>query len=93
MHPSEYARKSRVAVSRQDTFDRLVNAIHEAALDETYWPAASALIDEACGATGNKLVFGEGLGDDVKGHLAHYYFRGQRRQDLESIYFKRSGRH
>ena len=74
-------------MSRQDTFDRLVDAIHEAALDETYWPAASALIDKACGATGNGLVFGEGPDDDVKVRFARYYSRGQRRQDVVSTYF------
>ena len=29
-------------------------AIHEARLDDTYWPATSALIDEACGLTGSR---------------------------------------
>ena len=35
-------------------------------LDDARWPAASALIDEACGITGNDLMVGEGPTDDVR---------------------------
>ena len=37
------------AMSRQDQFDRIVAALHDAALDDTLWPSAAGLIDEAVG--------------------------------------------
>ena len=36
-------------MSEHDVFDRVLAAVHAATLDETRWPATSALIDEACG--------------------------------------------
>ena len=48
-------------------------------LDETRWPATSALIDEACGLTGNGLMVGEGPKDDVRALWVGLYARGQRR--------------
>ena len=52
-------------------------------LDDTHWPATSALIDEACGLTGQWLMVGEGPQDDVRGLFVELYYRGQRREDLE----------
>ena len=69
-----------------DTQDALA-ALHAAALDDTLWTQASALIDDACGATGNGLVVGEGFGEDARVYFANFTFRGQRRQDLERAYF------
>ena len=43
-------------MSQQGTFDRIVAALHDAALDDTLWPSASALIDEAVGMAGSHLV-------------------------------------
>ena len=50
-------------------FTRVLAALHEAALQEALWPATSALIDEACGATGNALVVSEGFGKDEQDPL------------------------
>ena len=36
-------------MSQQDQFDRIVTALHDAALDDTVWPDTSALIDDAVG--------------------------------------------
>ena len=47
-------------MSQQDNFDRIVSALHEAALDDTLWPSASALIDEAVGMAGSHLVIMSG---------------------------------
>lgn len=47
-------------MSQQDNFDRIVSALHEAALDDTLWPSASALIDEAVGMVGSHLVIFSG---------------------------------
>ena len=43
-------------MSRQDQFDRIVFALHDAALDDSLWPGASALIDEAVGMWGSHLA-------------------------------------
>ena len=75
-------------MSQYDTFDRILTLLHEAMLDDAHWPATSALIDEACGMTGNELVVGEGFGSDVRILSARFYCRGERRQDLERTYFE-----
>lgn len=75
-------------MSQYDTFDRILTLLHEALLDDAHWPATSALIDEACGMTGNELVVAEGFGSDVRILSARFYCRGERRQDLERTYFE-----
>ena len=70
-----------------DAFDRIMASLHDAVLDDAQWPATSALIDEACGMTGNGLIVGEGFEEAVKVFFARFYFRGQRRQDWEHEYF------
>ena len=73
-------------MSERDAFDRILASMHDATLDETRWPATSALIDEVCGLTGNGLMVGEGPKDDVRARFVGLYFRGQRREDLEREY-------
>ena len=73
-------------MSEHDVFDRVLAAVHAATLDETRWPATSALIDEACGLTGNGLMVGEGPTNDVRALFVGLYYRGQRRDDLEREY-------
>ena len=73
-------------MSEHDVFDRVLAAVHAATLDETRWPATSALIDEACGLTGNGLMVGEGPKNDVRALFVGLYARGQRREDLEREY-------
>ena len=55
-------------------------------LDDTRWPATSALIDEACGVVGNALLVAEGPPDDIRVLFVGLYYRGQRRLDLEREY-------
>ena len=43
-------------MSMLDRFDRIVGSLHDAALDETRWRAASMLIQETCGITGTELL-------------------------------------
>ena len=74
-------------MSQLDTFNRILASLHQAMLDDAHWPATSALIDDACGMTGNDLAVGEGFGADVKVFYAGIYRRGERRQDLERLYF------
>ena len=70
-----------------DALDRILRSLHQAMLDDTHWPATSALIDEVCGMWGNGLVVGPE--DDVpQVYFAMYLSRGERRQDLEREYFE-----
>ena len=79
-------RGARTVMSEHDAFDRVLAAVHAATLDETRWPATSALIDEACGLTGNGLMVAEGPTNDVRALFVGLYARGQRRDDLEREY-------
>ena len=78
--------KGRIAMSDQDAFARILASLYGAMLDDTRWPATSALIDEACGITGNALLVGEGPPDDIRVLPVGLYYRGQRREDLERDY-------
>ena len=73
-------------MGEQDAFDRILASLYDAMLDDTRWPATSALIDEACGLTGNGLIVVEGPKDDVRLSVVGLYFRGQRHEDLERDY-------
>ena len=73
-------------MSGQDAFERTLAAMHDAMLDDAGWPAAAALIDEACGIRGNDLFVAEGPKHDVRVLVIGIYSRGQRREDLEREY-------
>ena len=60
-------------MSEHDAFDRVLAAVHDATLDESRWPATSALIDEACGLTGNGLMVAEGPTNDVRALFVGLY--------------------
>ena len=62
--------------------------MRDAALDDTLWPCASALIDDACGATGNAIVVSEGVGENAQVHFRAGYYRGVRNEELEENYFR-----
>ena len=70
----------------QDAFERLLASLYDAMLDDTLWPATSALIDETCGAMGNALMVGEGPPDAIQAPFVGLYYRGERREDLEREY-------
>ena len=69
--------------------ERVVALLHEAALDERQWPAASGLIDEACGSMGNIIVASEG---GPSNHPEIYFtrvcYRGARLEAYEDEYFR-----
>ena len=75
-------------MSDQDAFERILASLYDAMLDDAHWPATSALIDEACGITGNALMVGEGPKDDLRVLFVGLYYRGQRREDLEREYLE-----
>ena len=70
-------------MSEEHAFERILASLYAAMLDDTHWPATSALIDEACGIAGNAILFGEGPKDDIRAGFVGLYYRGQHREDLE----------
>ena len=70
-------------MSDQDVFARILASLYQATLDDRHWPVTSALIDEACGITGNCLLIGEGPPDDIRAMFVGVYARGERQADLE----------
>ena len=72
----------------QDVLTEVLEALHEATLDDALWPRTSALIDDACGATGNALVVSERIGDDSRILFRAGYYRGERNEELEKYYFR-----
>ncbi|MDE0206326.1 MAG: helix-turn-helix transcriptional regulator [Candidatus Tectomicrobia bacterium] len=71
----------------QGKLSEVLAALHDATLDDALWPRASALIDDACGATGNALVVSERFGDDSRIHFRACYYRGERNEELMQDYF------
>ena len=76
-------------MSQEDAFERIVNGLNEAMLDDARWPGTSARIDEAFGSRGSMMVLGE---DRPKGNVevffAKAYNRGADRSDWRREYFR-----
>ena len=65
-------------MSQQDTFDRIVAALHDVALDDSLWPRTSALIDEAVGMAGSHLTIESGhTRDDAEFVFGDAYCHGE----------------
>ena len=75
-------------MSDQDAFERILASLYDAMLDDTLWPATSALIDDACGMVGNSLIIREGSQDDSRVLFVGSYYRGERREDWEREYLE-----
>ena len=76
------------AMSRNDNFDRVVESLHRAALDDGVWPATAALIDEACGTASNRLLVGSGHGADGRVFFAAFHRNGKRQHEEEREYLE-----
>ena len=69
-------------MTQPDALERIVALLGEAMLDDTRWPEASALINEACGTKGSTLTFGRDLEDgNVQIFFAKSFARGEDRSD------------
>ncbi len=75
-------------MSDRDTFQRILDALYDAMLDDTRWQGVSAVIDEACGLTGNGLLVREAPMDDGRVLFVGTYCRGQHRKDEERDYLE-----
>lgn len=74
-------------MSQRDALTRVVVSLNEAALDDTRWPATSALIGDACGIRSNALFYGFELPNgDGELVLARLFYGGQRDRELEREY-------
>ena len=74
-------------MNQHDGIARILVSLSEAMLDDTLWPATAALIDEACGATGNALVAAERSMAGVDIAFARFCSLGQRNHESERRYF------
>ncbi|MCY3825513.1 MAG: LuxR C-terminal-related transcriptional regulator, partial [Nitrospinae bacterium] len=67
----------------------ILASMHEAALDDTRWPAASKLIDDALGVHGNTLAFGDlHSGKNIQIYFLEAFSHGQRLSEFEREYFE-----
>ena len=72
-----------------EAFEHILASLHEAALDNTHWPTASALIDDALGVHGNSLAFGDlHSGKDIQFYFLETFSHGQRLSEFEREYFE-----
>ena len=75
--------------SELNAFERILASLHEAALDPSRWPSASALIDEALGTHGSTLASGDGDSEeDYRISFLWICHHGERRQDLERLWLE-----
>ena len=72
----------------EDAYPRILASLSDAMLDDSHWPGTSALIDEACGLTGNCLAVSEGPKDAMRVLTTGFYVRGQRHEELEREYLE-----
>ena len=70
-----------------DAFERCLEALYAAALEDTRWSAATSLIEEALDAAGNALSVVEDVDDTQRIHFARFLRRGDSYQDLMREYF------
>lgn len=76
-------------MSEHELFERILESLHQAVLDDALWPATSHLIDEACGSKGNFVVFGTEVSpDDIDIFFAWLHYRGQSCDELVREYFE-----
>ena len=75
-------------MNSRGSFERILTSLHDTLLDEANWEATSALINEAIGSKGNCLVSGDGVTqEDIEIFFAWICVGGQRRPELERLYF------
>ena len=76
-------------MSDSRAFDRILAALHAAALDYAGWSAASGLIDEALGTHGNSMIFADGDTDeDIRVFFAWAIYRGKQHPEIQRYYFE-----
>ena len=75
-------------MSHLDDFNAVLSSLHDACLDDTLWPEASARFDQAFGALGNSLVMGVGtVQADSRVLLARFCHDGKTMDGSRDEYF------
>ena len=73
----------------QDAFQRIVELLNEAMLDDARWPEVAATMNQAVGSTSNALTFGdESPKGDIRIFFAKCIARGEDRSDWVRKYFR-----
>ena len=76
-------------MSEREVFERILASLHEAALDDTRWSTASALIDDFLRVHGNSLgIVDVHSGEDIQIYFAGFFYHGQRHREWEREYFE-----
>lgn len=76
-------------MSAQDSFDRTVLSLYNAALGDVTWTSAAIQIHDLVGAHGQSLTYADlGQAVDPEIVLARFFVGTRRRQDLERLYFR-----
>ena len=74
-------------MGQRERFERAVLALHEAQFDDSRWPAAAALADDAYGGKGNHLsVIRAAPGHDAEFVFGKLYKHGEPDDELERFY-------
>ena len=76
-------------MNRHDAFERVIELLNRAMLDEDLWLPTSSLIDEALGSKGNHLVFSnQSWNEDIDVFFMRFCYRGEHHTELEREYFR-----
>lgn len=79
--------KGETEVGERERLERAVDSLREAQLDDSHWPEAAALVDEACGTLGNHLAVLRGSdAADAEFVFGNLYKRGEPDAELERLY-------
>ena len=76
------------AVRDREAFERILDGLYDAMLDDTLWQGVSAAVDEACGLTGNGLLVRGGPADEGRVLFVGTYCRGEYRAEQERDYLE-----
>ncbi len=76
-------------MSEREAFDRILASLHEAALDDTHWSTASALIDDTLNVHGNGLVLVDlNSPENIQIYFLGFFYHGQRNREWERVYYE-----
>ncbi|MYA33843.1 MAG: helix-turn-helix transcriptional regulator [Gemmatimonadales bacterium] len=73
-------------MSSEDLFERTLASMHRAALDDSEWLSAAALINESVSAVGHALVLTRGHSLDGEIFFMRFCYGGRRREDFEHTF-------
>ncbi len=73
-------------MSESDAFERILEVLNAAMLDEAQWSLATALVEEACGAVGSGVMVAEETEEGLRLVSFSMQVRGDRLEELERDY-------